>query len=213
MHHTWDVLDGLSEAILKVRGTLRKKQDVQVSTVDSVGYLQVTGKLTAAKLLVSGDCLITNQCQAYEVTSLGSLRLHSLLADRVQASGYLSVSREASVRYLLADGSVKLGSVTASESIDIRMSSSCRTGAMKAGQEIKVAPSSKSIGLLMHPFRRLHCTIVEAPAITLYRTTARLVCGEDIIIGPGCTIRELRYSRSLTAHPGSYIQNTVRLKP
>ncbi|MDT3428897.1 cytoskeletal protein CcmA (bactofilin family) [Paenibacillus forsythiae] len=212
MQHDQKIIDGADGIPLKVKGSLIKKEDVHRSFVEVIGYLRVTGNMTTSKLKVLGDCSIRNHCQAMQVENLGSLRVQSLQADRVSSSGYLSVSQKAVVDSFQAKGAVRIDNLIATESIDISLSSVCQVGTMKAYRSITVRPSSRAFNYFMRPFSKLRCEMVQAVNVTLYRTEAKLVCGEEIIIGPGCTIREVRYSKSFQADPGSHVENIVLLK-
>ncbi|AKG34123.1 hypothetical protein [Paenibacillus durus] len=212
VQHDQDILDASNGMPLKVKGSLTKREDVRRTSVEVVGYLRVLGSMTTSKLKVLGDCSIRNQCQATQVENLGSLRVHCLQAGRVTSLGYLSVSKKAAAGCFQAEGAVRIESLIASESIDIRLSSICRVGTMKAGGNITVRPFSRPFNFFMRPFLRLRCESVQGVNVTLCQTEAKLVCGEEIIIGPGCTIQEVRYSKSLQTDPGSYVENAVLLE-
>lgn len=176
-----------------------------------VGHLHVEGDLKAAELKIKGECSIGHSCQADEVAILGSLRAGSLRADRVHSAGYLSVAQEAVADDFQADGSVRINSLSCAGTIYIRLGSRCMITHMTAGEKIAISPSSRLINLLMSPFRRLSCETIEGAAVTLYRTTASLVSGEDIIIGPGCIIQEVRYSRTLVVDSKSRVDKTIQI--
>lgn len=123
----------------------------------------------------------------------------------------MSVAENAAAGTFYAEGAVNIKSLNADSSIEIRLGNRSTVEVMRAGGDIIVKPSSKLINALMHPFRKLTCTTIEGTSITLYRTTAELVCGEEIIVGPGCTIGEIRYSKSLTVDLKSQVDRTVFL--
>ncbi|WP_339317173.1 hypothetical protein [Paenibacillus sp. FSL R10-2734] len=196
---------------LKVRGSLILKEDVRTVTVDVIGHLRTQKNIATSKLKVSGDCTIGGHCKANQVNNLGSLRVQHIQADRLQSSGYLSAAQVAEVDTFHAEGAVKINRLTAGTSIEIRLGNRSTIEVMSSSGTIIVKPSSKLINALMHYFRKLTCKTIEGTSITLYRTTADLVCGENIIIGPGCSIGEIRYSKSLTVDPKSQVDRTVFL--
>lgn len=196
---------------LKVRGSLILKEEVRADTVDVIGHLSVQNNVTTAKLKVSGDCSIRGHCRAEQVINLGGLRVQHIQADRLQSSGYLSVAQDAAVETFYAEGAVKIHRLTAGKSIVLRLGNKSTIEVMRSNDIITVKPSLKLINALIPYFRKLTCKTIEGASITLYRTTADLVCGEDIIIGPGCSIGEVRYRKSLVIDPKSQVARTVFL--
>lgn len=196
---------------LKVKGTVILHDDVHAVTVDIFGHLSTRKNVATSKLKVSGDCTIGGYCQANQVNNLGSLRVRNIQADHIQSSGYLSVAQEATTRSLYAEGAVRINRLIAKETIELRLGNRCTVKSMKCSGTITIRSSSMLLNFLMRPFHKLTCGTIEGTAITLYRTTAELVCGEDIIIGAGCTIREVRYSKCLTVDPTSKVDKTIFL--
>lgn len=194
---------------LNVRGSQIIHENVQAVTVHVIGHLNVSKNVTTSNLKVSGDCRIAGNCNAGQVNNLGSLRVQHIKADKVVSAGYLSVAQEAVTGAFYAEGAVKIQSLTANADIEIRLGNKSTIEIMRTRSNIIVKPSSKLINTVMQPFRKLTSESIEGQNITLYRTRAKLVCGEEIVVGPGCSIDEIRYSKSLTVHPKSKVGKTV----
>lgn len=194
---------------LNVRGSLIVKEDVHAVTVDVFGHLNASKNVSTSKLKVSGDCKIAGKCEAGQVNNLGSLRVQNIMADKIMSSGYMSVAQEAVAGTFYADGAVKIKRLTADAAIEIRLGNRSIIEVIRSRGDITVKPSSKLMNTVMIPFRKLTCESIEGLNITLYRTSARLVCGENVVVGPGCSIGEIRYSKSLTVHPKSQVGQTV----
>lgn len=197
---------------LKVRGSLILQEDIRADTVDVVGHLSAQKNVATVKLKISGDCSIGGHCRADQVINLGGLRVQQLQANRLQSSGYFSAAQDVVVETFYAEGAVKINRLTAGSSIELRLGNRSTIEVMKSSGTITIKPSLKLMNALIPYFRKLTCETIEGTSITLYRTTADLVCGEDIIIGPGCSIGEIRYSKSLTVDPKSQVDRTVFLK-
>ncbi|AWB43814.1 hypothetical protein DCC85_05965 [Paenibacillus sp. CAA11] len=203
---------GLAETSpLAVRGTIIKREDIHHISIDVIGCLLVHGHVFTGKLKVQGDCSIKKQLHAREVHNLGSLRLHRIKAGQILSSGYLAIKEQADAEEIWVDGAVRGNRLFASRTIELCLGSTCRAEQIKAGQSIIVKPSSRMLNTLMQPFRRLTCHTLKSPHINLYHTHAKLVEGEDIVIGPGCKIENIRYSRSLTIHPKSCVKHAVQV--
>lgn len=196
---------------LKVYGSQICPGDVEASSVEVLGHLQVRGKLTATRLTLRGECSVAQSCRAQELHSFGSLRTGSLQAVKVVSSGYLSVARSARAEEFQTDGAVRIDRLTCKETIHIQLGGLCRIRHMTCEGGITIAPSSRLMNLPMRPFRKLRCETIEGAGITLYRTQADLVCGQSVTVGPGCTIGEVRYRDRLTLHPHSQVGKITQI--
>ncbi|MFF2017677.1 hypothetical protein [Paenibacillus sp. NPDC058177] len=211
MHDDMPSEPAFSQLPLKVKGSLLRRDDIVATSVEVLGVLTARGSITTARLKVSGECSVANACVARQVKNLGSLRTRSLQAENISSSGYLSATQETTTGSFYAEGAVRMKRLTARNSIEIRLGNACSIDEMSAGGEISVLLSSTPFSFLMGPFRKMNCCSITGTTIRLERTTANLVCGEDVTIGPGCIIQELHYSKSLTVESKSKVKKVVFL--
>ncbi len=74
----------------------------------------------------------------------------------------------------------------------------------------KITVKSKSL----NPFRatqRLDVTLVEGDKIYLENTTAEMVRGNEIVIGPNCEIRQVEYTTTLKKSAKSLVTNELKI--
>lgn len=195
----------------KVRGALTRREDLTASSVDVFGQFKASGTVTAGRLKVSGECRIAGHCLAAQVDSFGSLRVHSLEAEHVRSSGYLSAAEDITAVTFLAKGAVQLGRLTASESVIIRLSARSRINQLKTEGSLTVSSTMPGLSFFTKPFYRLNCRLLKGDSLLLEHTTAERVCGNRIIIGPGCRIQEVRYTESLHIDKASTVKTIVKL--
>ncbi|MEK5235229.1 hypothetical protein NST99_05950 [Paenibacillus sp. FSL L8-0470] len=206
--HT-SVTDALNHPPLKVRGSLIRREDITSACVDVFGHLKALGRVTTGRLKVSGECSITGACLTAKVENFGSLRLHSLQAEHIRSSGYFAASEAIHTLTFLGEGAVRVNSLSAKESITVLLGSSCTADQIRTDGTLIVRRSSLLLKRLMGPFRKLTARLIQGGAIELEYTTAELVCGEQIRVGPGCDIQEIRYSGSLHVDPKSKVGRAV----
>ncbi|AIQ51028.1 hypothetical protein [Paenibacillus sp. FSL R7-0331] len=195
----------------KVRGAHTRREDLTASSVDVFGQFNASGTVTAGRLKVSGECRIARHCLAEQVDSFGSLRVHSMEAEHVRSSGYLSAAEDITAVTFLAKGAVQLGRLTATESVILRLSARSRIDQLTTQGSLTVSGSLLAFPLLKGPFYRLDCRQLEGNYIDLEYTEAELVCGSRISIGPGCRIQEVRYSESLHIDKASTVNTIIKL--
>ncbi|MBY0014395.1 hypothetical protein [Paenibacillus typhae] len=194
----------------KVRGALTRREDLTASSVDVFGQFKASGTVTAGRLKVSGECRIAGHCLTAQVDSFGSLRVHSLEAEQVRSSGYLS-AEEVKAATFLAKGAVQLGRLTASESVIIRLSARSRINQLKTEGSLTVSSTLQGLSFFTKAFHRLNCRLLEGDSLHLEHTTAERVCGNRIFMGPGCRIQEVRYTESLHIDKASTVKTIVKL--
>lgn len=197
------------EAPLKVRGSLISRDPIRAASIHVTGHLKANSTLATALLKVSGECSIAEACYSESVENLGSLRVQRLQAQHVRSAGYLSSAGPIQAITFAAKGAVKLQQLHATERIEIVLGNTCKAEQLISAGPVIIRRSSPKLGLSMGPFRRLGCRLIQGETIRLERTTAELVCGTDITVGPGCDIGEIRYSQSLTVAPGSRVGSSV----
>lgn len=107
---------------------------------------------------------------------------------------------------------MKIGQLSCTSLIRIKLGALSKIGHMICEGEITIGPSSRLLNIPMRLFRKLYCETIEGAGITLYRTHADLVCGQNVTVGPGCTIGEIRYRDHLTLHPQSEVGTIIQIK-
>ncbi|MFF2908647.1 hypothetical protein [Paenibacillus sp. NPDC057934] len=211
MHDDIPSEPAFSQLPLKVKGSLLRRDDIVATSVEVLGALTARGSITTTRLKISGECSVANACVAHQVKNLGSLRVRSLQAEEIHSSGYFSATQETTTGSLYAEGAVRMSSLTARDSIEIRLGNACSIDKMGAGGEISILLSSTPFSFLMGPLRKMNCGTITGTTIRLERTSADLVCGEDVTIGPGCIIQELHYSKRLNVDSKSKVKKVVFL--
>ncbi|NQX48414.1 hypothetical protein HQN87_24090 [Paenibacillus tritici] len=196
---------------LKIYGSRICRGNLDASMVEVLGHLHVSGELITSRLKLKGECSIGLTCNAQEITSLGSLRVHDLQAVKVVSDGYLSVTRVAAAEEFLADGCVRIDRLSCKTRISIKLGTLCKVRHLMSEGAIIVSPSSRLIQIPLNPLRRLQCETIEGADLSLYRTSADNVSGVNVTIGSGCVIQEIRYSGTLTLHPKSQVGKITRI--
>lgn len=196
---------------LKINGSRICRGDMDASHVEVLGHLHVSGSLTTARLRVRGECSIGLSCNTQELNSFGSLRVAELRGVSITSNGYLSVTGEAAAEEFKAEGCVRIDRLSCIGTIRIKLGALCKIRHMTSEGDIIVSPSSRLLPVPLSPFRKLRCEIIEGADLTLSRTQADLVCGQNVTLGPGCSIREIRYRDTLTIHPLSHIGKIIQM--
>lgn len=145
------------------------------------GMLDVEEAMKCREAKVYGSLTVHGCCQAERLISEGKLKLDALSAGEMR----MKLDGQSSVRELSAG------------KVDV----SCKGDWLRSGWQ-KLLSFTKE--------HRLHAGTIEGEDIYLEHTTASVVRGARVKIGPGCDIGLVQYSEKLELHSQSDIRQTKR---
>lgn len=165
----------------------------------------VSGNVTAGEARFTGSCAVQGNAsfRYFKITGQGDVE-GDLISEEVKVTGELNVK---SIRtellkikgFLNSSGNIEVEEMNVKGGFDIM-------GSLNVGQlavNLQIAPSSvKEIGgeeimikskSLLNRKYRLQAELIEGDRIYLEYTTANVVRGNDIELGPGCQIGLVEY--------------------
>ncbi|HYM38807.1 MAG TPA: hypothetical protein VEY12_01505 [Thermoplasmata archaeon] len=182
------------------------------------GSAQVHGSLECEDAKVSGSCDCDGDVRCVDFRSSGSTRIAGTLhAQDVDVSGALDVSKDVEAvdvsssgalrvdggvrcQDLRSTGTVQIQGQLKAQDVDIELGGPSRIGSIQ-GQDINVRVSG--------PFMRAQGDLVVdrivGQDVSLVRTTAKYVEGQDVQIGPHCHIG-LVVAEDLMVHESSEVK-------
>jgi cytoskeletal protein CcmA (bactofilin family) len=190
-----------------------------VKTVEfrSAGSAKVQGSLIAEVARVAGACTFEGDVQVEEFRSAGSVRIvGNLKAETIESSGSMHVEGSIKAEELSSSGSLQVkGSV---ESEEFRSSGSVRIDQGLTAEEIEIDLGGtskiptiegesirvKATGGFFRVRGELTAERIKGQDIELEATTANLVKGERVNIGPHCRIDFVEASK-LVVHESSEV--------
>ncbi len=192
--------------VVSITGVGVFRGDVDADLVKCQGVGKADGVMTCRKLDVQGLFTAANRIRAEEAEIMGLLKSKSdFSAERINVKGALVI-----------DGILNTGS------LDIQFE---RFGRIK-----EVRAHSLNIRPLLHPIKNrgaqfldnllntftgqsFRMDVVEANEIYLENVQANVVRGENVIIGPNCTIGYLEYSKKARVHDSAKVDNMKGTRP
>ncbi|QJC53516.1 hypothetical protein HGI30_19550 [Paenibacillus albicereus] len=204
---------------------------VDRAIIDGMG--KVTGDLESEKVIVNGQATFKGSVLAgrAEINGLagieGGLRTEtcrvegkltveeSLDAEEAKVNGSLTVHGPCRIGRLLSHGKLQLDALSGDEArLELRGSSSVRELSVRYLEAS--APSDGLLGwqkLLPLPVvqNRLLAQTIEGEDIVLEDTTASLVRGARVRIGPGCEIGRVEYTERFERHADARVDSEARI--
>lgn len=179
-----------------VRGYLRA-EEASIS-----GTCSIDGHVDAAKFKVSGEAKVEGNLAYRELECSGSTRVKgNATGDHVRIEGGFHVDGDSEAETFMVKGVFQVGGLLNAGSLDITMYGPC--SAQEIGGE-RISVRRSGLKSLLNPFlpkfaaKQLTVDTIEGDEIELEYTTAKMVRGSRITIGPGCMIDCVEYKESLT---------------
>jgi len=172
------------------------------------------------EMKVSGSAKVTGDVKAKELKCSGAFRVDgSVSADYVKSSGSLRVGSDLEAEIFRATGGFRIGGLLSADHIEIRLAGHCEATEI-GGERIEVHRGGwKERSLIMEGLIRvfsgggaaeLRAQQIEGDDIHLEGTTARVVRGKRISIGPDCDIERVEYTDTLEVHPDASVHEHTK---
>jgi cytoskeletal protein CcmA (bactofilin family) len=184
--------------VLQGVGTIR-------GDVSCTDRFEVRGKLTAEGGVEAAH--ITVEGQAHWK---GRLR-----GGHVKLEGLVKVDGDCEADFLVIEGGVTVEGLLNAEEIGIRMQGRVQAKEI-GGRHIRVGRSRRSnwsrlLGWMLPVLKpQLHAGVIEGDDVELSWTTADVVRGNRVVIGPGCRIGSVEYGTGLTVHPDARVDQRIQ---
>jgi cytoskeletal protein CcmA (bactofilin family) len=185
----------------RVAGSCLFEGDVTVEDFRSAGSHRIAGSLKAESVEASGSLEVVGTIEAEEISSSGSLHAQgSVRAERIRSGGRFHVEGGVVTEQFRSGGAVRIDGGLKAEDIDIDLGGSSKIPTIE-GEVILV----KATGGFFRVRGDLIADRIEGETIELEATTADLVKGQDVTIGPHCRI-DVVEAQNLTVHQSSEVR-------
>ncbi len=203
---------------IRVSGAGRFQGDVKAKEIEVSGAGKFAGRVEADTIETSGSCGIEGDAEVKEVRSSGAQRVGgSLRAHYVRVSGVLSVGHDVEADVFTSSGKFEIGGLLSADRVEIKLVGDSRVREI-GGENIDIRASSGfSFGFSLTRGLRLGFGIgtltvgeIEGDTVRIEATTAEVVRGKIVHIGPGCRIGRVEYSESLDVHPEAEVRERIK---
>ncbi|WP_027094688.1 hypothetical protein [Cohnella thermotolerans] len=164
-------------------GTSRIKGDLEAGSVKLTGELRVEGRLALRRGTMTGEADIRGNCRG----------------EHLKMTGQLKVQGDLECETCRISGAATVGGLISAERVELRMHGPSEAKEIGGGT-ITVKPSR--VLSIKRMFAAgyaggLTADLIEGDRLDLEYTNARVVRGNQVRIGPGCTIGRVEYRGSL----------------
>ncbi len=225
---------------IRVMGTLRMEGEIRcisfqcmgdaISTgsfqsqkTDVMGDSEFRGPVDAGVLRVMGDATCLAGLRAREIHCMGELEVVGTLnADSAKILGNLKVSGDCNADRFESRGGFHINGLLSVDELKVVPWKPCQAGEI-GGSHLRVQRRRGMLGTLWlwdeirsalhlrHREGRLDAQTIEGDEVFLEDTTAAVVRGGNVSIGPGCQIGRVEHRGTFSHHPQSQIGEVVKV--
>ena len=199
---------------VQINGKGEINGDVECNDLQINGLSTIDGNITAETFKVSGKSEIKGDVKSETVTIDGKIDIAGgVRATRVENRGMLAVDKEVSAETFDSHGGFKIGGLLNADKIQIFIYAPCSASEI-GGEKIDIRTGGTSglrefLGSFFSgwPLKTVLSTeTIEGDDIYLENTTAKVVRGSNIRIGPGCQIDVVEYKNTFEKENDSGIR-------
>ncbi len=194
-------VNGKSQCVtVKVNGSGRLTGDVKSNEVKVNGSANFGGGISCGTLKVVGSAEVKGGVEAHVVDIDGSMKAEG----NCSAEGFSS------------NGMFEIGGLLNAENVDIRLYWHKSRAKEIGGKRITAALGKAGLGVIkaIFPsinFPQLEADLIEGDEINLENTTAKVVRGNNVVIGGGCDIGLVEYKGSYRKNMGAKVAEEKKI--
>lgn len=210
-------IDGNIDCIgLRCVGTSEINGNLKAQSVRLVGTARITGNLESDKIWMQGQADIDGQAAVKNANIHGMFSTKgNLTGEKLRVGGYLKVDGDCEAEIFRVRGAFTIGGLLNAGDMEIRLWGGCE--AKEVGGEKIVVKKSNSIQLIFKQIffsgiaSRLCAHVIEGDEIYLEHTEAKIVRGNNVVLGPGCEIEQVEYQNEFQQHKKAIVRKSKKI--
>ncbi|WNR43536.1 hypothetical protein [Paenibacillus roseipurpureus] len=200
---------------LKCMGTLDMEGDLLSEHIGVVGTFALTGKTRTATMKNSGTVSISEDADIGVLSGSGTVEVRGRLqGHRMSLKGQITAGGDCEVDVFNLKGMFTVGGLLNAGDIDIRLFQDS-TAREIGGEKIRIRKASLlhplSLFFRPSPHAAVTATVIEGDDIYLEYTRAKVVRGNQVVIGPGCEIDLVEYKVLLEKKKNAVVRESRKL--
>ncbi len=195
--------------IAKISGATKVEGDMIVKKLGSSGSIKVEGKTEADLMDLSGASKFEGTVKADRIKSGGSTKFESdVTAEEIETSGAFKAEQNIKAESFKASGAFVIEATLEASEIMLKPGADCRIGNIKGGDILVEIGSGGFFSFVKKG--NLKVDTIKGDEIYLEGTTANLVEGNTVRIGPGCNIGTVR-GKDIKVHESASVKERKQL--
>lgn len=198
-------LDGVG----KVTGAVKSR------TFRANGQFKVLGNLDTTEMICEGILTVRGDAHVAEGKIDGMLTIEGKLGgEHLEVYGVWKVKKDCEIESIKTEGAFFIDGLLNAGQVQIHLHGLSKAGEIGV-EALRVRRLSKSKWNLLRLIPKfnpeLQAKVIEGDELDLEYTTAEVVRGNRVTIGPGCNIGRVEYRAELIKHPKAKVGEEMKL--
>lgn len=185
-----------------------KGENVRVS-----GNAKITGKVYTGHLAVEGRASITGEVLMNDFSVAGTTSVGgNVKGEEMKVQGRITIGGDCEVESFHSEGQFSIDGLLSAEHINIHTYGECKAREI-GGQTIKVKQKSNFLLDIIKNVKsvKLAAEVIEGDEIFLENTKAKIVRGNNIVIGTDCEIDLVEYKETYQIQGNGRVLKSVQI--
>lgn len=215
-----DINGDLDCVELRISGASDILGNVKTKTGKILGKATINGDLKSDEFKVSGMLEVRGDVDVKEMRIEGSaLVKNNLSADYLEIKGGVKVKKDCSAESFLSKGAFAVDGLLSADTIDIVLYGPCRAKeiggekiTVRKGEAFRIANFIRSILASLDLNDGLSVDLIEGDDIHLENTKAKVVRGNNVIIGQECEIGLVEYKTKFEQSASAQVKEKKKVR-
>jgi cytoskeletal protein CcmA (bactofilin family) len=194
----------LKAETIKVSGSADIEGNVTAEEITVSGNSEIDGNLDCEVIKVNGSASIKGNVKGKEILINGTSNIEgNVSSEEVEVRGQAKIKGDCEAEVFISRGNFKINGLLNAGNIDLELLRHCEAKEI-GGENIIVRKNIENAGvkklikfLVSQSNDYLTADVIEGDKIYLEYTQAKVVRGNTIEIGPGCSIESIEYKETL----------------
>lgn len=204
--------------MLNTSGASEVKGNVKAKTVKVNGASQFRGDVIAEELDINGGTTIDGNVEAGKIAMHGGATIGgNLKAGDVDIKGGIKIKGDCEAESFKSHGGFTIDGLLNADNIYVNIGGDCRVKEI-GGEKIEVRKSDKAVYVFHNIIKdifnirmNLVTDTIEGDDIYLEYTTAKVVRGNNVTIGPDCIIGLVEYKDYINISQGAQVNEQKKI--
>ena len=206
------IVNDVESLVYHVYGTSEARENVKTGSVKIMGEADVRGDLAAAETLVMGTMMVGKNASLKKIKVFGLLEVgEKLSGDEATIKGSIAVKGDVEYENFDSSGGFTIRGLLTADKVKIALRFGQSSAEEIGGGKIIVKRKKNSILPFGKEEGTLTAKVIEGDDIYLENTTAEVVRGNTVKIGPGCQIGLIEYTTELKNDASSTIKTKTKV--
>jgi cytoskeletal protein CcmA (bactofilin family) len=206
------IVNDVESSTFHVYGTSEAVESLKTGSVKIYGEAEVKMNMEAKDTLVMGSMMIGGNAHLKKMKILGLLEVgERLTGDEANIKGSIAVNGDVEYETFDSSGGFEIKGLLTADTIKVGLRFGQSSAEEIGGGKITVKKRSNTLLPFGKEVGSLVAKVIEGDDIYLENTTADMVRGNKVKIGPGCHIGVVEYREDFTHDPKATIKTTTKI--